>query len=61
MARTARIEGQHAAHTQEELEELYFDRHVDEDAFIETGNEMLEGVSAFWIGLDEQRKRIAAI
>jgi len=57
----ARIEGQHAAHTQEELEELYFDRHVDEDAFIETGNEMLEGVSAFWIGLDEQRKRIAAI
>jgi len=57
----ARIEGQHAAHTQEELEELYFDRHVDEDAFIETGNEMLEGVSAFWIGLDEQRKRIAAM
>ena len=57
----ARIEGQHAAHTQEELEELYFDRHVDEDAFIETGNEMLEGVSAFWIGLDEQRKRIASM
>lgn len=57
----ARIEGQHAAHTQEELEELYFARHVDEDAFIETGNEMLEGVSAFWIGLDEQRKRIAAV
>ena len=29
----ARIEGQHAQHTQEELEELYFDREVDEDAF----------------------------
>jgi hypothetical protein len=57
----ARIEGQHAAHTQEELEELYFDRDVDEDAFIETGNEMLEGVAAFWSGLDEQRRRIAAI
>lgn len=57
----ARIEGQHAAHTQEELEELYFDRHVDEDGFIETGNEMLDGVAAFWIGLDEQRRRIAAI
>ncbi len=57
----ARIEGQHAAHTQEELEELYFDRDVDEDAFIETGNEMLEGVAAFWTGLDEQRRRIAAI
>lgn len=57
----ARIEGQHAAHTQEELEELYFDRDVDEDAFIETGNEMLESVAAFWIGLDEQRRRVAAI
>jgi hypothetical protein len=57
----ARIEGQHAQHTQEELEELYFNRAVDEDAFIETGNEMLGGVAAFWNGLDEQRKRIAAI
>ncbi len=57
----ARIEGQHAQHTQDELEELSFDREIDEDAFIETGNEMLEGVSAFWIGLDEQRKRIAAM
>ena len=57
----ARLEGQHAAHTQEELEELYFDREVDEDAFIETGNEMLDGVAAFWKGLDEQRRRIAAV
>ncbi len=57
----ARIEGQHAQHTQEELEELYFDREVDEDAFIETGNEMLDGVAAFWNGLDEHRRRIAAI
>ena len=47
--------------SQEELEELYFDRDVDEDAFIETGNEMLDGVAAFWNGLDEQRRRIAAI
>jgi hypothetical protein len=57
----ARIEGQHAQHTQEELEELYFDRDVDEDAFIETGNEMLDGVAVFWNGLDEQRRRVAAI
>ena len=57
----ARIEGQHAQHTQEELEELYFDREIDEDAFIETGNEMLGGVAAYWDGLDEQRRRIAAI
>jgi hypothetical protein len=55
----ARIEGQHAAHTQEELEELYFERDMDEDGFIESGNEMLDGVAAYWDGLDEQRKRIA--
>lgn len=57
----ARIEGQHAQHTQEELEELYFHREVDHDAFIETGKEILDGVAAFWNGLDEQRRRIAAI
>ena len=57
----ARIEGQHAQHTQEELEELYFQREVDHDAFIETGKEILDGVAAFWNGLDEQRRRIAAI
>ena len=54
----ARIEGQHAQHTQEELEELYFEREINEDDFIETGNEMLDGVAAFWDGLDEQRRRM---
>jgi hypothetical protein len=55
----ARIEAQHAAHTQEELEELYFDRDIDEDAFIKYGNEMLDGVAAFWDGLDTQRQQLA--
>ncbi|MDX1431776.1 MAG: hypothetical protein R3286_04940 [Gammaproteobacteria bacterium] len=55
----SKLEGQHAAHTQEELEELYFERNVDEDAFIATGIEMLDGVAVFWDGLDEQRRRIA--
>ena len=54
----AKIEAQHAAHTQEELEELYFDRDIDEDQFIKRGNEMLEGVAAFWNGLDDERKKI---
>lgn len=53
----ALIESQHAAHTQEELEELYFSRHIDEDEFIRHGNEMLEGVAEFWEGLEEQRQR----
>jgi pyrroloquinoline quinone (PQQ) biosynthesis protein C len=54
----ARLEAQHAQHTQKELEELYFARDLDEDAFICYGNEMLEGVAAFWDGLDEQRKEL---
>ena len=52
----AKIEAQHAAHTQEELEELFFSREIDEDKFIDDGNEMLEGVAAFWDGLEAHRK-----
>ena len=54
----ARLEAQHAQHTQEELEELYFGTDLDEDAFIHHGNEMLDGVAAFWDGLEEQRKNL---
>lgn len=54
----ARLEAQHAQHTQEELEELYFARDLDEGGFIHYGNEMLEGVAAFWDGLEEQRKKL---
>lgn len=52
----SKIEGQHAQHTQEELEELYFERDLDEDTFIAYGNEMLDGVAVFWNGLEDQRK-----
>jgi pyrroloquinoline quinone (PQQ) biosynthesis protein C len=54
-----RLEAQHAQHTLEELEELYFTRDLDEDGFIRYGNEMLDGVAAFWDGLDEQRRSLA--
>jgi hypothetical protein len=54
----SRLEAQHAQHTQEELEELYFARSLDEDAFITCGNAMLDGVAAFWDGLDEDRRRL---
>jgi len=54
-----KLEAQHAAHTQEELEELYFTQNLDEDAFIQNGNEMLAGVAAFWDGLDVQRQELA--
>ena len=55
------IESQHAAHTQEELEELYFTSALDEDEFIRYGNEMLDGVAAFWDGLDEQRRELVSV
>ena len=56
----SRIESQHALHTQEELEELYFSRDINEDDFIHVGNKMLDGVAAFWDGLDEQRRHMDA-
>ena len=55
-----RLEAQHARHTREELEALYFTGDIDEDAFIRYGNEMLDGVAAFWDGLDDQRRELAA-
>ncbi|MGH8644214.1 MAG: hypothetical protein ACREX4_07065 [Gammaproteobacteria bacterium] len=54
-----RLEAQHARHTQEELEAIYFRGQINEDAFIRHGNEMLDGVAAFWDGLDDQRRQIA--
>ena len=54
----SRLEAQHALHTQAELEELYFTSQVDEDAFIRYGNEMLDGVAAFWDGLNAQRQHL---
>ena len=50
-----RLESQHAQHTQDELKEYCLSVEVDEDAFIRDGNEMLDGVAAFWDGLEEQR------
>jgi hypothetical protein len=53
-----RLEDNHARHTKEELEEYYFTHEVDEDLFIDKGNEMLDGVYAFWQGLDGDRQRL---
>jgi len=51
-----KIEDQHASHTWHELEELYFDSDdFDEDTFIASGLEMLNGVKAFWDGLNLRR------
>jgi len=50
-----RIEDQHAGHVMDELEELYFTEDFDEEKFLKGGREMLDGVQAFWTGLDEHR------
>lgn len=55
-----RLEAQHARHTQEELEEIYFTTTIHEAEFIHYGNEMLDGVATFWDGLEEQRKALVA-
>jgi len=52
------LEAQHALHTKEELEDLYFSCHIDEDRFIGFGNAMLDGVRTFWEGLNDQRKKL---
>jgi hypothetical protein len=50
-----RVEAQHAAHTMEELEEIYFDEDFDRNRFFKGGKEILEGVAAFWDGLHQDR------
>lgn len=52
-----KIEENHARHTKEELEHYYFSCDIDEDAFIDDALEMLDGVYAFWKGLDYDRQR----
>jgi hypothetical protein len=52
------VEDQHARHTWEELEEEFFaSGEVDEDKFIDGGIGMLNGVLAFWNGLDSDRRK----
>jgi len=56
----ARIEANHAQHTQDELAELLKDRYIDEDRFVRNANLMLDAVLVFWRGLDFQRAALAA-
>ena len=51
----AQIEANHAQHTMDELEEFYFTRAgIDENQFIASANEMLDGVQTFWVGLAQR-------
>ena len=50
-----RVEAQHAGHTLEELEEVYFEPQFDRAKFFQGGREILEAIAVFWDGLNEDR------
>ncbi len=50
-----RVESQHAHHTLEELEEVYFDRDFSADRFFQGGREILDAIAVFWDGLNDDR------
>ncbi len=52
-----RIEDNHAAHTAEELREAYDHPDFNGEIFLKAAAGMLDGVQAFWWGLDEDRRR----
>lgn len=52
-----KIEEQHKEHVWEELRECYDSAKFREEPFIRTGVKMLDGVKAFWDGLNEARKK----
>ncbi|MBD1997508.1 hypothetical protein H6G00_12870 [Leptolyngbya sp. FACHB-541] len=50
-----RVEAQHAGHTLEELEAVYFQPGFDRAKFIQGGQEILEAIAVFWDGLECDR------
>jgi hypothetical protein len=50
-----RVEAQHAGHTMEELENVFFDPKFSNDKFFQGGWEILEAIAAFWDGLNRDR------
>ncbi|HET9441857.1 MAG TPA: hypothetical protein VFO65_00970 [Acidimicrobiales bacterium] len=50
------VEDQHAAHTADELAEAFLAPGFDPERFLGGAAEMLEGVKAFWDGLDADRR-----
>ncbi|MDQ1532869.1 MAG: hypothetical protein QOF28_630 [Actinomycetota bacterium] len=50
-----KVEDQHAAHTADDLAAVYRSEDFDEDRFLTGAREMLDGVAAFWDGLESDR------
>jgi hypothetical protein len=50
-----RVEAQHAGHTLEELENVYFNADFDRAKFIQGEREILDAIAVFWDGLNDDR------
>lgn len=50
-----RVEAQHACHTMDELEEVYFSPEFDPVRFFQGGREVLDAIACFWDGLESDR------
>jgi hypothetical protein len=55
------LEDQHAVHTEDELREAVATSGFDEERFLRGTTEMLDGVYAFWQGLDDDRRKRGAL
>jgi pyrroloquinoline quinone (PQQ) biosynthesis protein C len=56
-----RVEDQHAAHTMDELEGAFERPGFDQQKFLVGAAEMLNGVKAFWDGLEKRRQELEAV
>ncbi len=52
-----RVESQHAGHTMEELEDVFFSPCFDEKLFFQGAREVLDAIATFWDGLEGDRLR----
>ena len=50
-----RVEAQHAGHTMEELEDVFFSPDFARDKFFQGGREVLDAIAVFWDGLEQDR------
>jgi hypothetical protein len=50
-----RVEAQHAGHTMEELEDVFFSKNFDEKRFFLGANQVLDAIAMFWEGLEADR------
>jgi len=55
-----RVEAQHAGHTLEELEEVYFKPDFDRAKFIQGGREILDAIAVFWDGLNSDQLSVTS-